>query len=144
MIEYTEGLGVSKSFCLTGESAGELRQSFAKSRDANLTFERQHTPWERALQILYAVGTAAILALAVWLRGQGLLVSAGFVGVMLFILNIFAPIKHLFQLDSRLTIMENCLDRLEDVFAEAPLPMENTKQLPDTEDHEIEFSHVGF
>ena len=115
VIEYTEGLGVSKSFCLTGESAAELRQSFAESRDANLTFEYQHTPWERALQVLYAVGTTAILALAVWLSGQGLLDNAGFVGVMLFLLNIFAPIRHLFQLDSRLTIMENCLDRLDAV-----------------------------
>ena len=144
VIEYTEGLGVSKSFCITGESAGELRQSFAQSRDTNLTFERQHTPWERALQIIYALGTAAILVTAVFLYSSGRLDSAGFIGVMLFLLNIFAPIRHLFQLDSRLTIMENCLDRLEDVFAEEPLPMENTKQLPDTAEHEIEFSHVGF
>lgn len=144
VIEYTEGLGVSKSFCITGESADELRQSFAKSRDANLTFERQHTPWERALQIIYALGTAAILAAAVHLCGNGQLDSAGFAGVMLFLLNVFAPIRHLFQLDSRLTIMENCLDRLEDVFAEEPLSMNNSKQLPDTAEHEIEFSHVGF
>ena len=144
VIEYIEGLGVSKSFCLTGESAGQLRQSFAQSREANLTFERQHTPWERALQILYAVGTAAILALAVWLRGQGLLDSAGFVGVMLFLLNIFAPIKHLFQLDSRLTIMENCLDRLDAVFAEKTLSMEGTGKLPEMAEHEIQFDHVKF
>ena len=144
VIEYTEGLAVSKSFGLTGESAGELRRSFAKSRDANLTFERQHTPWERALQIVYAVGTAAILALAVWLNGQGALDSAGFVGVMLFLMSIFAPIKHLFQLDSRLTIMENCLDRLEAVFAENPLNMEGTKILPETAEHEIEFDRVSF
>ena len=144
VIEYTEGLGVSKSFCITGESAGELRQSFAQSRDTNLTFERQHTPWERALQIIYALGTAAILITAVFLYSSGRLDSAGFVGVMLFLLNIFAPIRHLFQLDSRLTIMENCLDRLEDVFAEEPLAEANTKQLPETAEHEIEFSHVGF
>lgn len=144
VIEYTEGLGVSKSFCITGESAGELRQSFAQSRDTNLTFERQHTPWERALQIIYALGTAAILVTAVFLYSSGRLDSAGFVGVMLFLLNIFAPIRHLFQLDSRLTIMENCLDRLEDVFAEEPLAAANTKQLPETAEHEIEFSHVGF
>ena len=144
VIEYTEGLGVSKSFCLTGESAAELRQSFAESRDANLTFERQHTPWERALQILYAVGTAAILALAVWLNGQGALDAACFVGVMLFLLNVFAPIKHLFQLDSRLTIMENCLDRLDAVFAEKSLPMDGTTSLPDAAAHEIEFDHVSF
>ncbi len=144
VIEYTEGLGVSKSFCLTGESAGQLRQSFAKSRDANLTFERQHTPWERALQIVYAVGTAGILSLAVWLAGRGLLDSAGFVGVMLFLLNIFAPIRHLFQLDSRLTIMENCLDRLDAVFAEKTLPMEGSKDLPGMAEPEIQFDHVTF
>ena len=144
VIEYTEGLGVSKSFGLTGESAAELRQSFARSRDANLTFERQHTPWERALQILYTVGTAAILSLSVWLNAQGTLDGASFVGVMLFLLSIFAPIKHLFQLDSRLTIMENCLDRLDVVFAEKPLPMEGTENLPETADHEIEFDHVSF
>ena len=144
VIEYTEGLGVSKSFCLTGESAAELRQSFAESRDANLTFERQHTPWERALQILYAVGTAAILALAVWLNGQGALDAASFVGVMLFLLSVFAPIKHLFQLDSRLTIMENCLDRLDAVFAEKTLPMEGTEKLPEMAEHEIQFDHVTF
>ena len=144
VIEYTEGLGVSKSFCLTGESAEELRQSFARSRDANLTFERQHTPWERSLQILYAVGTAVILALAVRLCGNGQLEPSGFVGVMLFLFSIFAPFKHLFQLDSRLTIMENCLDRLDAVFAEKPLPMEGGKRLPETAEHEIEFSHVGF
>ena len=144
VIEYTEGLGVSKSFCITGESADELRQSFAKSRDANLTFERQHTPWERALQIIYASGTAVILAAAVHLCGNGQLDSAGFAGVMLFLMNIFAPIRHLFQLDSRLTIMENCLDRLEDVFGEEILPMGHTKLLPEMSEHEIEFSHVGF
>ena len=144
VIEYTEGLGVSKSFCMTGESAAELRQSFAKSRDANLTFERQHTPWERALQILYAVGTAAILALAVWLNGQGALDAAGFVGVLPFLLNIFAPIKHLFQLDSRLTIMENCLDRLDAALADKPLPLDGSADLPETAEHEIEFDRVRF
>ena len=144
VIEYTEGLGVSKSFGLTGESASELRQSFAQSRDANLTFERQHTPWERALQILYAAGTAAILSLSVWLNAQGELDGASFVGVMLFLLSIFALIKHLFQLDSRLTIMENCLDRLDAVFAEKPLSMEGTEALPETAAHEIEFDHVTF
>ncbi len=96
------------------------------------------------MQIAYAVGTAAILALAVWLNGQGALDSAGFVGVMLFLMSIFAPIKHLFQLDSRLTIMENCLDRLEAVFAESPLNMEGTKILPETAEHEIEFDRVSF
>lgn len=47
-------------------------------------------------------------------------------------------------MDSRLTIMENCLDRLDAVFAERPLPMEGTKVLPETAEHEIQFDHVTF
>ncbi len=144
VIEYTEGLAVSKSFSITGESAADLRQSFARSRDANLTFERQHTPWERALQIIYALGTAVILFLSVWLFQEGQLDRAAFVGVMLFLLNIFAPFKHLFQLDSRLTIMENCLDRLDEVFAEKPLPLDGSKEFSDNAEHELTFENVSF
>lgn len=40
--------------------------------------------------------------------------------------------------------MENCLDRLEAVFAEKPLNMEGTKILPETAEHEIEFDRVSF
>ncbi len=87
-----------------------------------------------------------ILLLAVLLYDRGQLDSASFLGLTLFLLNLFAPIRHLFQLDSRLTIMENCLDRLESVFAEKPLPMDGTMPLPEPgpADHEIEFDHVGF
>ncbi len=144
VIEYTEGLGVSKSFHLTGKSAGELRHSFARNRDANLTFERQHTPWERALQVVYALGTTAILTIAIWLFQQEQLDSPAFVGVMLFLLNVFAPFKHLYQLGSRLTIMENCLNRLDDVFAEEQLPLNGSQVLPEIAPHEITFEHVGF
>lgn len=144
VIEYAEGLAVAKSFCLTGESAARLRQSFTQSREANLTFERQHTPWERGLQILYAAGTAAMLAVAVWLNNQGSLDTSGFLGLLLFLLNIFSPIKHLFQLDSRLTIMENCLDRLEAVFAEKTLPAGGSAVLPEKAEYELAFDHVSF
>ncbi len=144
VIEYAEGLAVAKSFCLTGESAARLRQSFTQSREANLTFERQHTPWERGLQILYAAGTAAMLAVAVWLNRQGSLDASGFLGLLLFLLNIFSPIKHLFQLDSRLTIMENCLDRLEAVFAEKTLPAGGSAVLPEKAEYELAFDHVSF
>ncbi len=51
---------------------------------------------------------------------------------------------HLFQLDSRLIIMENCLDRLDAVFMEKPLPMDGTASLPDAAAHEIEYDHVSF
>ncbi len=144
VIEYAEGMAVSKSFGITGESQAKLRDSFAQSREANLRFEREHTPWERALEIIYAVGTAVILAAAVWLMQNGAIDTASFIGVLLFLMNLFTPFKHLYQLGSRLTIMDIALNRIESVFAEKPLnpgqdgvPLENYK-------HEIEFKDVAF
>ncbi|MCR5638060.1 MAG: ABC transporter ATP-binding protein/permease [Lachnospiraceae bacterium] len=144
VIEYAEGLGVSKSFGMTGESVESLRAGFAKSRDANLTFEREHTPWERALEVLYALGSGAVLAVAVWLTEKSSMDNASFIGVMLFLLNLFTPLKSIFQLGSRFTIMVDCLNRLEKVFAEKELSMDGTSEPIKNAEHEIEFSNVSF
>lgn len=144
VIEYAEGLGVSKSFGMTGESVKSLRDGFAKSRDANLTFEREHTPWERALEILYALGSGAVLIVAVWLMEKSSMDNASFIGVMLFLLNLFAPLKSIFELGSRFTIMVDCLNRLEKVFAEKELSMDGRSEPLKKAEHEIEFSNVSF
>ena len=144
VIEYAEGLGVSKSFGMTGESVESLRAGFAKSRDANLTFEREHTPWERALEVLYALGSGAVLVVAVGLMEKSSIDNASFIGVMLFLLNLFTPLKSIFQLGSRFTIMVDCLNRLEKVFAEKELSMDGTSEPIKNAEHEIEFSNVSF
>ena len=144
VIEYAEGMAVSKSFGVTGESAAVLRNSFARSRDANLRFEKEFTPWNRTLELIYAVGTAAILSALVFLSQKQMIDTAGFIGVLLFLLNLYTPIKHLFQMTSRLTIMDVALSRLEDVFAQTPLE-DNGSMIPSDEYvHEIEFSNVCF
>nr|MCR5166641.1 ABC transporter ATP-binding protein [Oscillospiraceae bacterium] len=102
VIEYAEGMAVSKSFGITGESSARLRESFAESREANLRFERDYTPWERGLEILYASGTAAVLIIAVYLMQNGRIDSVSFVGVLLFLMNIFTPFRHMFGLCTRL------------------------------------------
>lgn len=144
VIEYAEGMAVSKSFGVTGESAAVMRNSFARSRDANLRFEKEFTPWNRTLELIYAVGTAAILSALVFLSQKQMIDTAGFIGVLLFLLNLYTPIKHLFQMTSRLTIMDVALSRLEDVFAQTPLE-DNGSMIPSDEYvHEIEFSNVCF
>lgn len=144
VIEYAEGMAVSKSFGVTGESAAVLRNSFARSREANLRFEREFTPWNRTLELIYVAGTTAILTALVYLSQQHMIDTAGFIGVLLFLLNLYTPIKHLFQMTSRLTIMDVALSRLEEVFSQEPLE-DSGKQVP-KEDyaHEIEFSNVCF
>lgn len=144
ILEYIEGFGVSRSFCLTGESAGELRKGFRKMRDADLQYEKQHAPWERRLMILYGIGSGIILLLSIWLLQEGKLENAAFIGVLLFLFNIFVPIRSMLLLDHRMTIMDTCLNRLEAVFSETPLDLSGNNELPSDADHELEFRHVSF
>lgn len=144
VIEYAEGMAVSKSFGITGESSERLRKSFTESREANLRFEREYTPWERGMEILYAVGTASVLAIAVYLMQNGKIDSISFIGVLLFLMNIFAPFRHMFGLCTRLAIMDIALDRIEAVFAEKPLSMDGREIPTEVYDHEIVFSNVSF
>lgn len=144
VIEYAEGMAVSKSFGVTGESAAVLRNSFSKSRIANLRFEKEYTPWNRAFEFIYLLGITAILAALVYLAQNQKIDTAGFIGVLLFLLNLYTPIKHLFQVTSRLTIMDVALTRLEEVFAQKPLEDNGTLTPSDDYGHEIEFSNVSF
>jgi len=144
VIEYAEGMAVSKSFGLTGESSDILRNSFAKSREANLRFEQQFSPWERTLEVVYAIGTAMILIVMIWLGQNQLLDTAGFIGVLLLLLNAFTPFRHVFQLGARITIMDIALSRIEEVFAQEPLEDDGNK-IPDSNyEHEIVFDNVSF
>ncbi|MCR4649327.1 MAG: ABC transporter ATP-binding protein/permease [Lachnospiraceae bacterium] len=144
VIEYAQGMAIAKSFGVNGESAERLRDSFAKSREANLTFEKEHLPWERALEIIYAIGTAGVLAASVWLMQNGRIDIFSFIGMLLFLMNLFAPFKQFYQLGSRLTIMDIALDRIESVFNEKPLDLSGS-ELPLKEyEHEIVFDDVTF
>ncbi len=153
VLEYAQGLAVNKSFNRSGEGAAELRGAFAKMSESNLEFERNHAPWERRLLIVYALGMTAVVAAAAGLLETGAIAVGSFVGVMLFAFNLFAPIKHLYQQDARMTIMNNCLDRLQSVFDESPIEDTGAAHLPATGTPvsgsgvsvpEVEFRDVSF
>lgn len=145
VLEYTEGLAVSKSFRITGESAQKLRGGFGRMTEANLAFERNRTPYERALQLIYGAGMTVILAVAVWLLEKGALPVGSFVGVMLFLFNMFSPIRHMYQMNTRLTIMRTSMRRLQEVMDEKELEDSGAGEiLSDPWEHEVEFSHVSF
>ena len=93
VLEYTEGFGVIRSYGMTGRGAKDIEASFRGIRDASLDFEASYVPYERALQILYAVGMTAILALSIYLAQLGTLPAVSFIGVFFFLFSFFAPLK---------------------------------------------------
>ncbi len=132
VIEYTEGQSVIKGYRIVGDSAAELRRDFREMTEANLDYEDRHMPWERLLLVIYALGMTAVLALALQLHSGGSLASGSLIGVLLLLFNLFSPIKHMYQLNTRISIMNISLDRLERIFAEKILPDEGKDILPES------------
>ena len=144
VLEYTEGLGVMKSYNLTGAGAEDIRASFERMKEASLSFEEEYSPKERTLLIIYSLGMTAILALNIWLFQHGALSSTVFVGCMLFAFNLFTPLKQLYQKTGILAIMQAALNRVNEVFNERELEDTGTESLPQTADTEITFKNVSF
>ena len=145
VISHIEGIAVIKSYNLLGEQSKELTENFKRTRDAALKFEFVQLPWMVLLNILYTVGMAGIVALAVWLYFEGLMMLPYLVGCILFAFAIFVPLKTLYGDSSRLTVMGSCLDRIEEVFAEKPLSDEGKGHIPAASTApEIAFEDVSF
>lgn len=145
VLSFVEGIGVIKSYNLLGAQSAALTENFARSRDAGASFERRMTPWTTGLSILYGAGIAAIFGLAVYLEQTGALSLAYLLGVLLFVFDLFGPLKALYGEATRLTVMNAALDRTCDVLAEMELPDTGTVHLPETTaGDEIVFENVSF
>lgn len=145
VLSFVEGIGVIKSYNLLGAQSAALTESFARSRDVNASFERRMTPWTTGLSILYGAGIAAIFGLAVYLEQTGALSLAYLLGVLLFVFDLFGPLKALYGEATRLTVMNAALDRTCDVLVETELPDTGTAHLPETAaGDEIVFENVSF
>lgn len=105
VLSFVEGIGVIKSYNLLGAQSAALTENFARSRDVNASFERRMTPWTTGLSILYGAGIAAIFGLAVYLEQTGALSLAYLLGVLLFVFDLFGPLKALYGEATRLTVM---------------------------------------
>ena len=143
---FAEGISVIKSYNLIGEKSEELTENFRRSRDTSTVFERKMTPWTRGLTILYAVGISAIFVLSVWLQQSGSLSLPYLLGVLLFVFDLFSPLKALYGEASRLTVMNAALDRIEAVLNEEELPDKGTQHISQADSNlpEICFDNVTF
>lgn len=147
VIDYLEGMPIIKAYNLLGAQSAELRENFDRSCEKNIAFERHQTAWSRLLHVLYALGAVAILVAAIALQDAGLMAKPFAIGLMLFVFDVFAPIKALNGDTTRLTVMSSCLDRIEEVMEQAELPDEGVRHLPiepEAGTPEIEFRDVSF
>ncbi len=146
VLSFTEGIGVIKSYNLIGDKSEELTENFRRSRDTSTAFERKMTPWTRGLNLLYAAGVSVIFALSVYLEQTGVLTLPYLLGVLLFVFDLFGPLKSLYNEASRLTVMNAALDRIEAVLSEPELPDQGKQHIPadNSIQPEVKFENVTF
>lgn len=145
VLDFTEGIGIIKTYNLLGEKSKELSDNFRESCRLSIQFEENHSPWQRQLNILYGFGAVVIIALSVYLNSHALLDVTFLVGIMLFVFDLFGPLKALYSQSARLTVMNSCMDRIEEVFLESELPDDGADTIPESSSvPEVQFKDVSF
>ena len=145
VLDFVEGIGIIKTYNLLGDKSRELTDNFAESCRVSLQFEQRHAPYQRWLNMAYGLGAALIAGISMYLYREGQLDAAYVVGIMLFLFDLFGPLKALYGNATRLTVMNSCLDRIEEVFAETELPDDGREAIPEVSDlPEVQFRGVSF
>ncbi len=145
VLDFTEGIGIIKTYNLLGKHSRELTRNFEKSCRTNIAFEKSQAPWATATHICYGLASVLVLTVAVFLFQSGSLSPLYFIGMLLFVLELFAPIKALYSQATRLTVMNSCLDRIEQLFEQSELLDTGSQHiLHEYDGPEIEFRNVSF
>lgn len=145
VLDFAEGISIIKTYNLFGKKSKELTENFKKSREKSLAFEAAVAAPMRWLNLISGVGSSVVLGVAVALNVQGTLSTAYLIGLLLFVFDLFGPMRALYGSSSRLTVMSSCLDRVEELFAVNELLDKGTEQLPEqSKAPEIEFKNVTF
>ncbi|MCR5482432.1 MAG: ABC transporter ATP-binding protein/permease [Clostridia bacterium] len=144
VLDFTEGIGIIKTYNLLGEKSKELTESFETNAKVNLDFEFSHHPYKRGVFLIYGIGTATMLALSAFLYQAGFMDLNFFFGLLLCLFDLFVPIKSFYDQEARLTVMSACMDRIEDLFAEEELDDSGVQNLKEGNIPEIEYRNVTF
>ena len=144
VLDFTEGIGIIKTYNLLGEKSKELTDSFDTNCRVNLDFEFSHHPYKRGVFLIYGIGTVLMLTLSAFLYTKGFMELGFFIGMLLCLFDLFVPIKSFYDQEARLTVMSACMDRIEALFAEKELEDNGTQTLTNSNAPEIEYKNVTF
>jgi len=152
VLDFAEGIGIIKSYNMLGDKSKKLTDEFEKSCKDSISFEIDYTPWSRALNLTFAIGTSLVLLLCTYLYNIGSISNVYMVGMALFIFDLFVAVKSYYAQMARLTVTEASLNRIEEVFAAEELNDNGTEEISSVDATseagsaipEIEYDDVSF
>ncbi|WP_295092150.1 ABC transporter ATP-binding protein, partial [Ruminococcus sp.] len=144
VIDFTEGIGIIKTFNLMGDKSKELTDSFELNCKVNIDFELDHAPWQTGVNLIYTFGTILVLAVSSYFYVTGAMPLNFYIGMLLFLFDLFVPLKSFYGQIARLTVMNACMDRIESLFDEKELADDGAEMLRESNAPEIEYRNVTF
>ncbi|MBE5840346.1 MAG: ABC transporter ATP-binding protein [Butyrivibrio sp.] len=146
VLDYVEGIGITKTYNLLGDKSKEMADNFEKSCDESLRFENKMVPFGVVINVLFEVFSVALGFAAAVLFLNGTIETSAFLGVTLFMLNVFVPLRVAYMESEKLTIMDKCLDRIEEVMNEPELVDIGKKRIGQSKGDvpTVEFKNVRF
>lgn len=145
VIDFTEGIGIIKTYNILGEKSRALTKGFEEACKHNLEFEDSYSPWTRGINLIYGLGSTAMIVVSWFLFQNGTLSLVLFIGMLFFVFELFLPLKSFYSQIARLTVMDACLDRVDSLFDETQLDDSGKETLPEAGDApEIEYRNVTF
>ena len=146
VLDYIEGIGITKTYNLLGEKSKEMSDNFEKSCQESLRFEENMIPWGVVVNIIFEICSVALGFVASILFLNGTIDITAFLGVTLFMLNVFIPLRVAYMESEKITIMDKCLDRIEEVMNESELSDSGNKKIGSVKSGvpAVEFKGVRF
>lgn len=144
VLDFTEGIGIIKTYNLMGDKSKELTDSFELNCKVNLDFEFDHAPWQTGVNLIYTFGTVLVLAVSSYFYFSGAMPLNFYIGMLLFLFDLFVPMKSFYGQIARLTVMNSCMDRIESLFAEKELDDSGAEIPKNISAPEIEYRNVTF
>lgn len=142
VIEYVKGISVIKAFNLEGQRSKSTHKSFKDARDSLINFEKRMVLPMIVLDGIIAVGTGISIFLAAYFVFEGSMDLPFAFMIMIFIYQLFIPLRALPAHLAMSSIMEASLDRYEKLMREETIKDSNKKVNLDSFD--IEFQDVHF
>ena len=142
VLEDVQGMGVIKSFNLSGRGDRKLQEAMEQNRSANLKVEKVMTPYTAAEEAVLQLASVGMMLAAVSFWRSGTMTVANALMVLIMSFMVFNQIKAFGMGVSMLRLAAASIDRTVET-EQMPQMDENGKAVA-PQKHDIVFDHVNF
>ena len=142
ILEQIQGMGIIKSFHLTGKGDQRVRAALEDSRKSNLAIERLFTPYTIAQELALHLFSVLIMGAAAFFYLHGSMTLADALMTIIISFTVFSQIQSAGSSMSGLRVVGSSIDHADQLNKIPEMDLQGRQIQP--QDHTIAFRHVDF